>query len=243
MPSLSRIQTEAQRLIKRIPETKRRALQAELTELCESHWQDIRGPEPKTTLAQALWSTTAPLADLFLDLYALNQPQLDATLQRHTLSQGLALLVQAEIERGNEAGVHIAHEPMMAYETEPPTTTQLQKITSLLRGKLQPPALHPHDPRPPLCKALAIISAHIKRCDPPAVLQVIRLLTTPSEKPSSIQDDALEKLCNEVLKTGVRFLGIENDHLHLEQHGHAHKPIRKRHLADMLLEIRQMWLG
>jgi len=54
MPKLYLIEAEARRLAGKLPESKRRALQEALIELCEAHWRDIRGPEPTTHLARAL---------------------------------------------------------------------------------------------------------------------------------------------------------------------------------------------
>jgi hypothetical protein len=45
-----------------------------------------------------------------------------------------------------------------------------------------------------------------------------------------------------VLEAGIRFLGIEGDHVHLVQHGHAHEPVRKRRVGELLLAIRRKWL-
>ena len=70
MPKLYLIEAEARRLAGKLPESKRRALQEALIELCEAHWRDIRGPEPTTHLARALWSVSPPLAELFVDLHA-----------------------------------------------------------------------------------------------------------------------------------------------------------------------------
>lgn len=243
MSSLSLIESEAQTLVGRLPEMRRRTLQAALIDLCETHWQELRGPEPATSLAQALWSVTPPLADLLIDLYAAGDARLDETLPGRNLAKGLALLVLAEIERGNEAGVHIAHEPMMAFETAPPPASWLERIVALLRGTLEPLLLHRHDSHASLWKALAIIASHVKRLDFPAVLQVIRLLTTRMDQFASTHDEALEKLHHEVLEVGIRFLDIDDDHIYFEQHGDEHKPVRARQLAEMLLEIRQTWLG
>ncbi|NIQ11099.1 MAG: hypothetical protein GWO23_16160, partial [Gammaproteobacteria bacterium] len=96
-------------------------------------------------LARALWSVTPPLVDLLLDLYAENDARLNEFFSPGHLSRGLALLVMAEIERGNEAGVHIAHEPMMAFEGASPPAALLERIADLLRGTLEPPLLHRHD--------------------------------------------------------------------------------------------------
>lgn len=241
MPSISLIEIEAQRLIEPLQEDRRRVLQEALVELCEAHWQELRGPQPAASLAQALWSVTPQWSDLLIDLYAAGDMRLDDIVPGRNLAKGLALLVLVEIERGNEAGVHIAHEPMMAFETAPPPAMWLERITSLLRGTLQPPLLHRHNSHRPLWKALAVIVAHTRRLDLPAVLQVISLLTAPGDQ-SATPDEALETLRHEVFEAGIRFLDIDDDLVHLEQHNHAHKPVRTRQLGEMLLEIRQKWL-
>jgi hypothetical protein len=243
MPSLSLIEAEAQRLVGRLSEARRSVLEAVLIELCETHWQELRGPEPATPVAQALWRVTPPLADLIIDLYVTDDVRLEEALPGHNMAKGLALLVLAEITHGNEMGVHIAHEPMMAFETTSPPTPWLERIAALLHGVLTPPILHRHDRRATLWKALAIIASNTERVDLPAVLQVIRLLTTPIEQLTQSHDEELEKLRYDVRAAGIRFLSIDDDHIQLEQHGHQHKPVRTRQIAEMLLEIRKMWLG
>lgn len=238
-PSLSLIATEAQRLLKQIKEPHRLELQEALAELCETHWQELRGAQPDTPLAQTLWSTTPPWSDLLLDLYANGDARLIDMLPKSKLSKGLALLVLAEIERGNEQSVSIAYEPMMAFESTPPPTDWLDRITSLLRGTLEPPVLHRHDSHDALWKALAVIAAKTKRLDLPAVLQVIALMAAPEQ---ATKDESLETLRLDVLEIGIHFLSIENDYVQLEQHNHAHKPVRTRQLGEILLEIRGKWL-
>ncbi len=240
LPSLTHIATEAQRLLKQVKEAHRHELQQDLAELCENHWQELRGPQPASPLAQALWSITPPWSDLLLDLYATGAARLTDLLPKSRLSKGLALLVLAEIERGNEQGVSIAYEPMMAFESTPPPTNWLGRINSLLRGTVEPPVLHPHDSHESLWKALAVIAAHARRLDLPAVLQVIALLTAPPDQ--AIKDETLEILRHHLDKIGIHFLSIKDDYVHLEQHGHAHKPVRTRQLGEMLLEIRGKWL-
>ncbi|MGD9000048.1 MAG: hypothetical protein PVF75_06515 [Granulosicoccaceae bacterium] len=243
MPSLSLIEAEAQRLVGRLPEERRLSLQTALVDLCETHWQEVRGPEPTTPLARALWSVTPPLADLLIDLYVAGDARLDEALPASNVAKGMALLVLAEIEHGDEAGVHLAHEPMMAFEMAPPPSSWLERIAALLHGKLEAPALHPHDHHTSLWKALAVMAAHSKRLDLPAMLQVIGLLASPVEQLASSRDEALAQLRHDVDEAGIRFVSVEDDHIAFEQHGHAHKPVRARQVAEMLLEIRQQWLG
>jgi hypothetical protein len=160
---------------------------------------------------------------------------------RRDLAKGMALLALAEIERGNEAGGQIAHEPMMAFEDTQPSPAWLERIVALLHGHLTPPPLHPHGHEEPLRKALAVIAAHTRRLDLAAVLAVIGVLVPAADEPPQ-RDEALEALRGELLKVGIRFLGLEADHVGFEQHGHAHKPVRTRRLGEILLEIRQAWL-
>lgn len=174
-----------------------------------------------------------------MDLHAGGDARLEELLPGHRLASGLALLVLAEVERGNEAGVHIAHEPMVAFETVSPPTSWLERITALLRGTLEPPRLHPHDKQhDAMWKALAVIAAHTRRLDLSAVLEVIRLLTVSP----AVTDVTLDRLRDELAEVGIRFLDLADDHVHFELHGHPHKPVRVRRLGEMLLEIRQAWL-
>lgn len=242
MPSLTLIETEAERLLRRIPASRRRAQQAALAELCESHWRQIRGAEPQGALAQALWSETPPLSDLFVDLYGAGETGLYDALAGLDLSEGLALLVLLEIERGSEAAVHLAHEPMMAFESLPPSAAWRARLAALLRGMLEPPLMHPHDHHPVLWRALAVIAAQTGRLDLPAVIQVIALLAPPGGESGAPHDEQLERLRRELLELGIRFLGIEDGHIELQQHGREHKPVRTRQVGEMLQEIRGKWL-
>lgn len=239
MTSLSLIETEAQELVKRLPESRRSALQTALVDLCEAHWHTLRGPQPTTQLALTLWSTPPPLADLLIDLYAAGEARLNEALPGRHLARGLALLVLAEIQRGNEVGVHIAHEPMKAFESVSPPTSWLNRIAALLRGNLDAPHLHHLNQQDALWKSLTVIAAHTKRLDLPAVLEVIRLLTAPADQSVVPTDTALETLRQDIDKAGIHFLNVEDDFIHFEQHHHAHKPVRMRQLGERLLEIRQ----
>ena len=244
MTSLSLIENEAQRLVGSLPESRRLAQQTALVELCEMYWHALRGPQPESPLSRALWSVTPPLADLLMDLYAANDTRLAGVLPGGHLAKGMALLVLAEIERGNETGVHIAHEPMMAFESASPPVALLERIRALLYGTLEPPRLHAHDKHhDAMWKTMAVIAASTRRLDLPAVLEVVRLLCVSDDEAGFGADAALERLRGEVTEIGIRFLTIEDDHVHFLQHGHEHKPIRVRRLGEMLLEIRQMWLG
>ncbi len=238
MPELSLIASEAEHLLGHVPEPKRRAVAKALTDLCEAHWAALRGPEPPTPLAHALWSAPPPVADLFADLYADASPKLEDALKGHNPAWGLALLVLEEIARGEAEGARLAFEPMMVFQSEEAGKRYAERIAAALRGGLPPLPVHRHASQPPLWKALAAIGAHTGRHDLAATLAVIGLLSAAAPA-----DDALERLRSAVLEQGIRFLGIDDHQISYEQHGHAHKPVSSRRVAEMLLEIRQAWLA
>jgi len=242
-PSLSLIETEARHIIGRMPEERRYQLQTALLALCEMRWHELRGTQPLTHLAQTLWSITPASADLLIDLYASGDVRLEEIVPAHSLTRGLALLVMAEIERGNEAAVHFAHEPMMAFETSLPTAELLERICALLHGTLEPPLIHPHDKHGALWHALAVIAAQTRRLDLPAILAVVQLLAKPDDPHITLPDADLDALRHAVAQTGIRFLAIEDDHIRFVQHEHEHDPVRTRQVGEMLLELRQKWLG
>jgi len=244
MPKLSHIESEAERLVGRMPEVRRRALQQALIELCDAHWPEIRCPEPATPLAHALWSVAAPRADLLADLVAAGDGRLLAlALLGQKAAQGFALLVLAEIECGNVEGIRLAHEPMMLFDTPAAGARYAEGIAAALRGRGA--ALHglaPHAGKPPLWKALAAIAAQTGRSDLAALVSVIGVLVS---RPASeeTRDAELEALRNRLGETGVDFLGIDDDHVRLNVHGHAHPPVHLRRLGEMLGEIRQARRG
>lgn len=241
MPKLSLIESEAARFVGHMPEAERRALQQALIDLCEAHWLEIRGPEPATPLAHALWSVTPPLADLLTDLHAAGDERLNGVLQGRKVAQGFALLVEAEIERGNAEGVRLAHEPMMLLDSPAAGARYAEEVAAALHGKGKALHLHPHASKPALWKALACIVAHTGRCDLDLVIRVIGLLVA---RPAANQaaDEMLEQLHNKLGEIGVRFLGIDDDHVQLEVHGHEHQPVSTKQLGEMLGEIRHVWL-
>jgi hypothetical protein len=238
MPKLSLIAAEAERLLGRMREPKRLALQQALTDLCETRWHELRGREPETPLAHALWSTTPPLADLFADLYAAGDARLDDVLQGHKPGWGMALLAMAEIGRGDAEGARLAHEPMMVFESEKAGAQLAAQMSAALNGRLEFPPLHKHAAGLPLGKALAVIAAHTGRSDLKAVVEVIRLLADPATS-----DPALKALRNALDEVGIRFTGIDDNHVRYTQHGREHKPVTLHDVADSLLEIRQKRLA
>lgn len=238
MTKLSLIANEAERLLGHMQEAKCLALQQALAELCEAHWHELRGHEPTTPLAHTLWSTTPPLADLFADLYIGGDRRLDDVLQGHRPAWGLALLALGEIGRGNAEGARLAHEPMMALESESAGAHYAANMASMVRGQLEIPHLHKHEQRLPLWRALGLIVSSTRRSDLKAVVEVIRLLADPAAS-----DPALKELRNTLDETGIRFLGVDEDRVAYMQHGHEHKPVTIHQLGDTLFGIRQTLLG
>jgi hypothetical protein len=243
MTKLSFIEAEARRLAGKSPESIRRALQAALIELCEARWREIRGPEPATSLAHALWSAPPPLAELFVDLHAAGDARLAELLDGLRPAHALALLVLAEIERGDAEGVHVAHEAMMTFDSPPAGEVYAERIAAALRGGLEGFRLHRHSSRPPLWKALAVIAAHTGRHDLKALVEVIRLLIAAPGGPGERADVALESIRGALRELGVRLLGLDDDLVRFELHGRERKPVSRKRLGDMLAEIRQARLA
>lgn len=240
MTKLSTIDAEARRLAGRAPEAEQRAFQAALIECCEKYWEGLRGPQPSQALAQTLWSVTPPFAELFVDMVRSGDARLADLLAGLKPARALAALALAEIERGNAEGVHIAYEAMMLFESPQAGQVYAGHVAAALRvahpgARLRPPAA-----REPLWKALAEIATHTARHDLAAVSAVIRLLALP---PSAPPDAALEALRAAVQAAGVRFLGLNAAALRFEAHGHEHKPATRKHLAELLAEIRQLRLA
>lgn len=239
MPKLSQIAFEAERLLGHMQESKMLALQQALIGLCEARWLELRGPEPATPLAWALWSVTPPLADLFADLYTAGDARLDEALRGHRPAWGLALLALAEIARGNAQGVQAVHEPMMAFESQTAGAQQAARMAALLRGELAWPLLHRHAQQPPLAKALMLLTARTGRCDLEAVFEVIRLLAASKDS----ADAALEALRAALAEAGIVFVAVEGEEVRYAQRGHAHKATSRKQLAESLLAIRQQLLA
>lgn len=236
MPSLTLIESEAARLLRRVPEAGRRVLQQALLDLCEAHWLEMRGPEPATPLAHALWAAAPARADLLADLAAAGDGRLHALVGAKT-AQAFALLVMAEIERGNAEGVRLAHAPMMLFATPTAGALYAEGMAAALRGGLTGRPAHPHAPKPAVWKALACIVAQTGRSDLAAVTAVIGVLCAGPDA----ADAALAALRRTLADTGVDFLGIDAAQLRFTVHGEAHPPLSLRQLGEMLGEIRAAW--
>lgn len=240
MTKLSTIDAESRRLVGRAPEAEQRAFQAALIANCEKYWEGIRGPQPPQALAQTLWSVTPPFAELFVDMIHNGDAQLADVLAGTKPARALAALVLAEIERGNAEGAHITYEAMMLFESPQAGRVHAERVAAALRAPHPGAALRPPSAREPLWKALAEIVAHTARHDMAAVSAVIRLLALPPPNPP---DAALEALRAAVQAVGVRFLGIDAAVIRFEARGHEHKPATRKHLAELLAEIRQLRLA
>jgi hypothetical protein len=238
MTKLSAIDAEARRLAGRAPEAEQRAFQAALLDCCEKYWEELRGPQPSPPLAQTLWSVTPPFAELFVDMVRSGDARLADLLAGLKPARALAALVLAEIERGNAEGVHIAYEAMMLFESPQAGQVYAERVAAMLRAPHPAATLRPPAAREPLWKALAEIVAHTARHDLAAVSAVIRLLVLPP--PPAPPDAALETLRAAVQAAGVRFLGLDAAALRFETHGREHKPVTRKHLAELLAEIRQL---
>ncbi len=238
MPKLSLIEAEATRLLRRVPDAGRRTLQQALTELCETHWRELRGAEPATPLAHALWAAAPPCADLLADLVAANDGRLPAVPP----AQAFAGLVLAEIARGNAEGVRLAHAPMMLFDTPAAGARHVESVAAALRGGPGPLSLHPHAGKPPLWKALAAAVAHTGRCDVAAAMAAIGVLCTRPAA-GAAPDAARDALRSSVEAAGVAFLGIDDGHVRYAVHGRAHAPASTRQLAETLEDIRPAWLA
>lgn len=238
MTSLSSMAAEAAQLVGRLPEPERQGLQQALTDLCEAHWRELRGREPVTPLARALWGIAPPLADLCADLYASGDARLDEVLQGRKPAQAFALLVLAAIERGDAEAAHAAYEPMMLFESPAAGARYVEAMAAFLRGRLPPPRLHRHESVPPLTKAVSLLVAHTGRSDVPALLAVIGLLLAPQ-----LADDRLAGLRAALAEIGVRFTALDGGRVEFELHGHAHKPVTTRQLGEALADVRRARLG
>jgi hypothetical protein len=161
----------------------------------------------------------------------------DAALQGHTMAQGFALLVLAEIERGNAEGVRLAHEPMMLFDSPAAGARYAEHLAAALRGNGPAPHVHPRAAKPALWKGLASIAAHTGRCDLGMMMRVIGLLAD-----GQVADAGLEQLRSKLGESGVRFMGVDDAHIRLEVHGHPHQPVSAKQLGEMLGEIRLAWL-
>lgn len=238
MTALATIGAEATRLAGRLPEPRRRHLQQALLELCERHWQRLRGEAPPAPLARAVWGIAPPAADLLADLAARQDPRLTSALAGHTEAQAFALLALWALEHGDAEGAHAAYVPMMLFGSPEAGRLYGERVGRLLRGALEAPALHPHAPIPPFTRALALIAVAAGRCDAAALRAILHLLTDPA-----VTDAEVVALRSRLAEMGVRLTCLSDGDIHFEQHGHPHKRITAHQFAEILSDLRRQWLG
>lgn len=234
MTKLFTIDAEARRVLGRLPEQRRQALQASLVALCEAAWPDIRGPEPTTRLAKALWETLPHFADIFVHLYGIADPRLERVLEHLAPPQALALLVLSEIERGDAEGARSAYAAMRLLESSAALTTHARAIIS---GGHAPEVWLRHAHRPALWRAVVGLAIQTGRWDTKAVLECIRQVAQAQASPAGLADEpAMQRILDMLQELGVTFLGVEEDHLLYALRGDEREPVRCKEVTDMLAE-------
>lgn len=241
LAKLSLAEVEARRLVRGLPEEWLLSRGESLRQLCEARWQELRGPEPSSSLARALWHVQPTLAHLFADLCTTGEPKLAAVLGRLTPAQGLAVLLLAEIERGDAEGARSAYEGMMMFQSPRARDVYTLRILAGLRGEGGKTwTWHRHSSHPPLWKAIAAITAETRRYDLKGVAEVLRLLAERQAGATDAGDDEATRRLLETLRSlDVTFLRVEHDGVHYLLRGTERKPISIRHLADILGDVEQ----
>lgn len=241
LPKLSLAEAEARRLVGRLPEQWLLSRGESLRQLCEARWTELRGPEPSSPLARALWRARPALAHLFVNLCSTGDPELAAVLGRLTPAQGLAVLLLAEIGRGDAEGARSAYEGMMMFQSPGARDVYTVRILAGLRGQGgKTRTWHRHSSRPPLWKAMAAITAETRRYDLNATVEVIGLLAGMQAGATDAgEDEATRRLLESLHSLDLAFLGVQRDGIHYRLRGTARKPISTRHLADILNDVEQ----
>jgi len=239
MTKLLTIDAEARRVLGRLPGPRMRALQASVAALCEAHWPKMRGPEPTTRLAKALWEIPPHLADLFVHLYGAADPRLGEILDHLTPSQALALLVLTEIERGDAEGARSAYAAMRLFESPAARTAHVRAILTASGGQA-PEAWLRHAHRPALWRAVVGLAVQTGRWDTKAVLEGLRQVAQAQASPVGLVDGPdMQYILGMLRELGVTFLGVEGDRLIYALRGEEREPVRCKQLADMLAEGQQ----
>lgn len=239
MTKLSQVEAKARRMAGRLSGERRRSQAEALREVCAAHWLALRGSEPSAPLAKALWRARPALADLFVDLYSTRDPGLAAALGRLSPAQGLALLVLAEIDRGEGEEARSAYEAMTLYDLPGVGEAHARRVRARLSGHgPRVPPQHPRSSRASLWKALTAIAAETGRCDVNATVEAVALLarlqagaTEPGE------DEASARVLRALESLGVTFLGIDRDRIHYQVRRTGRKPVSLQRVAEFLTEI------
>lgn len=238
MTKLLIIDAEARRVLGRMPMPRMQALGASVAALCEAHWPSMRGPEPTGRLARALWQIPPHLADLFVHLYGVADPHLGEILDRLTAPQALALLVLAEIERGDAEGARSAYAAMRLFESPAAGAAQMRSILATSGGQA-PEARLMHAHRPALWRAVVGLAVQTGRWDMKAVIEGIRQLAQLQASSAELADEPdTQRILAMLRELGVTFLGVEGDRLRYALRGEEREPVRCKEVADMLAEGR-----
>jgi hypothetical protein len=156
-------------------------------------------------------------------------------------AQALALLVLAEIDRGDADGAHAAYEAMMPFESPAARDAHTRSVMAeFTPGRARTNDWSKHGHRHPLWRAIAAIITHIGRYDLAALLEAIRLLARAQANPSEYGDDPeLKSLLEAMRSLGVIVRGVQGSRLQYSLRGEAKQPVPLKRVADMLVEVRQ----
>ncbi len=240
MTKLSFIEIEARRHLARIPEWELEALQRTLIKLCENHWSVIRGPEPASGLARAMWAVRPHFVDLVVDLYGASDPGFYEAVCYLPPTKVLAALVLAEIERGDAEGARLAHEAMMLFETLEAREIHTDAVRSRLRGvRPEPGRWHKHAHHDPVFRSLALIADQTGRCDIQAMMVAVEYLTAIQASLKAREgDQELKQILGFLRDLDLVFQGFEEGRIHYTLRGVSKKPVSSKRLEEMLAEIR-----
>lgn len=239
MSRLSTIEAEARRVLGRIPASRIQALQGPLVALCEAHWTEMRGPEPTGRLARTLWEIPPHLADLFVHLYAVADARLPEVLGRLRPSQALALLVLAELERGDAEAARSACATMQSFES-PAVRAFVAQASLVPSADRAPVARLGHARRPALWRAVVGLAASTGRRDARALVEVLQLAAqAQSGAAAAAGTDDLKPVLEVLDELRVTLLGIGEGRLHYALRGIEQEPVPLGRLVRILSEERQ----
>ncbi len=238
MTKLWTIEAEARRMLGRMPEARWQALRASLVGLCEAHWPEMRGPEPATGLAKALWAVPPHLADLFVHLFGIGDPRLADILDRLKPQQALAVLVLAEIERGDAEGARAAYEALRLFESPATQAIEVRAILSPPPGH-EPEARLRHAHRPALWRAVVGFAVRTGRRDPRAVRAGLGFVAqVQAGGTEAAEEPALQSILGMLQDLGIVILEVGEDRLRFALRGKEQPPVPFRRLAEILAEGR-----
>jgi hypothetical protein len=223
-----------------MPEQELEALQRTLIKLCENHWSDIRGPEPASGLARAMWTVNPHCADLIVDLSGYSDSRFTGTIGYLPPIKALAALVLAEIERGDAEGARLAYEAMMLFESPQARDIHTDSVRSRLRGiKPEHGRWHKHAHHDPLFRAVAMISEQTGRSDFQAMVVAIEYLAAiQAGFAASVDDREVIGILEFLRDIDLVFQGLEDGRIHYTLRGEPRKPVSNKRLEEILAQIR-----